>query len=620
MQSILRRDGIECDQLFANVIFSKFLEDDINIERQLTRLPVSEIAFTPFYFDTEIEVAAKLLQDYIAPFAVDPSLYPLDRFTKVVSAAGDLLDYLASNVDWQAYDVIGFSVMMQQTVPSLALAKRIKAISPNSSIVFGGPNTSSPMGEEILRSFGGVVDYIAEGEVDGTITQLVRHIRTKGVGEKLPPGIWYRDDDGKVVSSGSPTPFHSLDSLPMPNFDPFFDQLSLFDVQHIAPFIPFETSRGCWWGAKHHCTFCGIGDDIMRFRSKSDERVLEEIRYLTSRHTLPDMFAVDSIINYRFYQTLLPALAADRERDESDIAFFFECKSNIRREHAVIFRKGGVREVQPGIESFSDHILELMDKGTTAARQLQCLKVLAEQHISVAWNIIYANPGETVEDYQEIMDAIPYMHHIPPLHAGGYIPMQVNRYAPYHERPESYGVTNITPRPYYKQLFPDPTVDLDKIAFYFDYELEGGWSEELLLAHRRLRDALDDWRSVFIPESLVQKRGPGFTVITDKRVLSLNCGMPDKVELLGIEHEVFAACDELTTVDELVSNLSPLFDDALIRITLSDLVAKRFIYRSKSGQLVNTPLRFEGDGSSMRTLQKKNRSVFAKTVMVEASV
>jgi magnesium-protoporphyrin IX monomethyl ester (oxidative) cyclase len=57
-----------------------------------------------------------------------------------------------------------------------------------------------------------------------------------------------------------------------------------------------ETSRGCWWGAKQHCTFCGLNGGAMAFRSKSAERVVEEIRYLRDRYGVESLSVVDNIL------------------------------------------------------------------------------------------------------------------------------------------------------------------------------------------------------------------------------------------------------------------------------------------------------------------------------------
>ena len=51
-------------------------------------------------------------------------------------------------------------------------------------------------------------------------------------------------------------------------------------LRRVVPTLLFETSRGCWWGAKSHCTFCGLNGETMAFRSKSPRRALDELEQL----------------------------------------------------------------------------------------------------------------------------------------------------------------------------------------------------------------------------------------------------------------------------------------------------------------------------------------------------
>ena len=76
----------------------------------------------------------------------------------------------------------------------------------------------------------------------------------------------------------------SLAELPIPDYDDYFEELqgSLYRAA-ILPGLPVEMSRGCWWGQKSHCTFCGLNGGGMNYRSKAPEQVLEEIDALVDR-------------------------------------------------------------------------------------------------------------------------------------------------------------------------------------------------------------------------------------------------------------------------------------------------------------------------------------------------
>ncbi len=591
VRSILIQHGIECDILYGNLLFSRLLQADTFIERELSKVPICELAFTPYYFGTDKDKAARDLQAYVTGIAVNPSAIADDAFAFVVEKAGECIDVLSSDVPWEDYDVVGFSVMMQQTVAALALAKRIKARSPSTTIVFGGPNTARPMGLEMIRIFP-EIDYILEGEVDATIAKLFSHIRS-GVKDKIKlQGLLYRDEAGKVVDVGGVgSPFHDLNSLPYPDYLPFLEQVERHGLTHIDPVMPFETSRGCWWGQKHHCTFCGIDDEFLKYRVKTDARIIDEVLALSARHRRAELFAVDSIINHKSFKTLLPAFEKLREEQGYDFTFFFETKSNLKREHAQIFRRAGVNAVQPGIESFSDHVLKIMDKGTTAAKQIQCMKLLFESDVTVYWNFIFDFPQETEQDYLDLIAAVPFLHHLPALHNEGLVPVQMNRFAPYHNTPDKYGIFDLKAKDYYDLVFPDPAVDRDSLAFYFNFSHGNTGNKRFEELQHGLLDAIELWRKSYRSNSLIQRRGPGFVKIFDKRTLTTGESdeTPVVTTLEGSWAALFSHLDEVRLETEIMRRFAHIGTASEITAFLDEMAAKRLVYRSPSGELINLP-------------------------------
>ncbi|MEA1647607.1 hypothetical protein UAJ10_01070 [Nitrospirillum sp. BR 11164] len=67
--------------------------------------------------------------------------------------AAGFIEHCFGQVDWSRYSVVGFSTSFQQTMASLALARRIKAAHPHILIVFGGANCSDEMGVELHRHY-----------------------------------------------------------------------------------------------------------------------------------------------------------------------------------------------------------------------------------------------------------------------------------------------------------------------------------------------------------------------------------------------------------------------------------------------------------------------------------
>jgi len=86
-----------------------------------------------------------------------------------------------------------------------------------------------------------------------------------------------------------------------------------------------------------------------------------------------------------------------------------------------------------------------MRKGTTALRNIQLLKWAREYGVGVEWNILYGFPGEVDADYEETLALIPKIAHLQA--PSGIGPVRIDRFAPYYETPEAFGITGLRPLP-----------------------------------------------------------------------------------------------------------------------------------------------------------------------------
>jgi magnesium-protoporphyrin IX monomethyl ester (oxidative) cyclase len=143
--------------------------------------------------------------------------------------------------------------------------------------MIGGANCEGVMGEATHREFAWV-DFVMSGEVDDFIGTFCARVLREGASlTDLPEGVFGRGRRSRVGQLGLTAPravVRSLDQTGVPDYDDYFDALSTASAgAHVKPALLFESSRGCWWGMKHHCTFCGLNGEGMSFRSKSPGRV-----------------------------------------------------------------------------------------------------------------------------------------------------------------------------------------------------------------------------------------------------------------------------------------------------------------------------------------------------------
>ena len=324
------------------------------------------------------------------------------------------------------------------------------------------------------------------------IVPLVRALRGEQPLASVPGVAWTAD--GAAHDTPPPRQRDDLDALPVPVYD---DWIAAFARSPWAAIHPpklfFESSRGCWWGQKHLCSFCGLNGTGLRFRAKSPDRVVTEIEHLWRRFPqVRYLQATDNILDMDYLTSVLPRLA-DLARDpDRPLQMFFEIKSNLRKDQVGALADGGIVDVQPGIESLSDEVLALMRKGATGLGQIQLIKWATERGIGLLYNLLVNSPGEQAAWYDAMTEMLPALEHLPP--PTGVLPIRLERFSPYHRRPEQYGLRGVRPASYYRALFRDPRIDLDRIAYTFDFDHAQHGDPELAAAHRRFVAAVAGWR------------------------------------------------------------------------------------------------------------------------------
>ena len=428
------------------------------------------------------------------------------------------IDDCLHEVDWGRYSVVGFSSTFQQNVACLALARRIKERYPLVTIVFGGANFEGEMGPEYVRAFP-FIDYAVVGEGDSAFPALLRYLAackgespveadSVGVVEGVPPGVVTRTADG-IAFSGQARPVRNMDALPTPNYDEYFERARRLGLT-ARRIIPFESSRGCWWGQKHHCTFCGLNGYGLAFRAKTPQRVFDELSALARKHRISYFEAVDNILDLKYLKDFFTTIAEAR----TDYQFFYEVKANLTREQVRTLYRGGVRSIQPGIESLSSHVLQLMRKGCTMLQNVRLLKWCRYYNVSVGWNLIWGFPGETEEDYLREREALRLITHLQPPR--GHSRIWLERFSPYFTDRELFPIRDIQPEASYNYVYP-PQVALDRVAYFFDYRMEQTVPDD---AHEETRDLVEEWQrrwNARSPDTLVYRRTHDALFIDENR-------------------------------------------------------------------------------------------------------
>lgn len=416
----------------------------------------------------------------------------------------DVPAYLDSLMElpWHDFRVVGFTSSFQQNVASFALARRLKERYPHIVTVFGGANFDGEMGLELVRSVD-CVDYAVIGEGDTAFPALLTALDA-GTDPTTVPGVASRD---KATPPAPPR--DRLDDLPPPDYDEYFSRADSLGLSTDDVWLPFESARGCWWGAKHHCTFCGLNGTTMRFRAKSPDRVLAELATQSRRYKNFRFEAVDNILAVRYLTELFPVIADNHH----DYQFFYEVKANLTRAHIRTLAQGGVTQIQPGIESLSSNVLRLMNKGVRAAQNINLLRWARYYGIGVNWNILWGFPGETEEDYLTQAAAVPHLVHLQP--PAGANRVWLERFSPMFTQPAKFPLGSRQPDPSYREIYPS-TVDIERIAYFYDHTPENTLPETV---YATLAKAVDEWTQAWKtrPPSLTYRTSPDYLEIHDTR-------------------------------------------------------------------------------------------------------
>jgi ribosomal peptide maturation radical SAM protein 1 len=412
--------------------------------------------------------------------------YPASFFEDMATrTAPQFLTWALTAIDWGQYKIVGFTSTFDQNVASLTMAKLIKDLYPDVTIVFGGANYDGEMGLEYFRAFP-FIDHVVVGEGEVMFPELVRYLLAGKTGA-IPSGVTSRE--GAAITF---TPTHQLFSdfakTGPPDYDDYYHLLAELGeaAQGLDRILLYEGSRGCWWGEKHHCTFCGLNAQSMKFRAKSPEQAAREMAYLSSRYDTARFRLVDNIIDLKYIENLFGRFAADH----CDLDVFIETKSNLQKSQIRTLAAGGVKCMQPGLESLSVNQLQAMDKGVTPMQNIICLKWSAYYRIAVSWNILLGFPGETNEDYRRQIDLIPSLFHLHPPEATGKFWLQ--RFSPYYTKPHDYGIRITGPWAAYEYVYDARQVDVKKIAYDFEYELDN-WDVDQQV-YQELVDLVQEWQ------------------------------------------------------------------------------------------------------------------------------
>jgi len=267
--------------------------------------------------------------------------------------------------------------------------------------------------------------------------------------------------------------------------------------------------------------------------------------------------------------------------------------------------EAGVNAIQPGIESMHDSALKLLNKGNSAAINVQLLKWAREFGIAVIWNFLAGIPGESSAWYAEVLEWLPWIVHLQPPSRLGTI--RYDRFSLYHERAVDYGLA-LSPNRAYFHVYPLSPEAMADLAYYFEEERHlddhecaevngrkfDGKGSRFSSEQIELGKWVERWIELFKSET-----PPVLQTIDDDgerlRIIDTRpCATDGEITLEGLAYQVYRACDRVLTQRELIDALRR---NCGIDVSWSDIqpvadeLVSRRILLAQNGRLLNLAVR-----------------------------
>lgn len=364
-------------------------------------------------------------------------------------------DAFLNRQNWDRYQLLGFSISYCQLTSSLYAIKWLKKRFPRLFIVVGGASTSGATAYGLLEKFP-EIDLVVNGEGELPLYHIIEHLKRtpRDLDLSKIQGVISRNVDGNGQCNASISQLETLNELPVPDYDDYFDMLKAFNAPKVFfPTLPVEISRGCWWkraagSAKATgCTFCNLNLQWRGYRHKSASQVVSEIDYLTRRHQTLSVAIMDNVLPKQGSTEIFKQIA----KLDKDLNLFGEVRATATWEELSAMRDSGMREVQVGIEALSSRLLKKLRKGTTVIQNLEIMKNCEALGIRNISNLILQFPASDAQDVAETSKTLEFVLPFYPLKA---VNFWLGLGSPVWHQPQKYGLSAVFNHPKWAYLFP----------------------------------------------------------------------------------------------------------------------------------------------------------------------
>lgn len=308
-------------------------------------------------------------------------------------SSADIINIIKNN----NVKVIGITSFVANFNNGLKLAKILKEACKDIIVIMGGIHVSF-IPEEALKNG---IDIVSMFEGEETFVEVIDAIINKEAISDIQ-GIAYVKN-GEIIKNSLREPIENLDDISFPAWD-------LFDLKVYPEPGIILTGRGC----KYKCAFCcAPAIPGVKYRKRSAKNVVDEIEYLYNKYNLRQYFFAD----YTFTTEYSHCEAICREiiKRNLDIKWEAEARANTINEGILsIMKEAGCTQIQIGVESGDDYILQSIQKGTTTNMIYDSVKCAIKMGINVTCSFIIGHAKDTEESIERTIEFAKKLKYLAP--------------------------------------------------------------------------------------------------------------------------------------------------------------------------------------------------------------
>ncbi|MGE5554373.1 MAG: B12-binding domain-containing radical SAM protein [Betaproteobacteria bacterium] len=284
--------------------------------------------------------------------------------------------------------IVGISAYTETYPNALAIARRVKELSPDTVTILGGPHPTLLPAEALAED---CVDGVVIGEGEVTMSELARRVAEGSRDFRGIKGLAFKDSG--TVRLNEPRELLDPDTLPYPARD-------LLPLELYANPWTVLTSRGA---CPFRCPFCAAFSLWNgKRRARQAAKVVAEVQMLMEKYGATYIFFSDDLftLDRRWVRELLSRLQALPELP----AWGCSTRADLVDEPLLAeLARAGCQAIQFGVESGAQNILDSV-KGIRKDQVLRAVQAAVQNGIEVAASFMIPFPEDTEETIRETKD------------------------------------------------------------------------------------------------------------------------------------------------------------------------------------------------------------------------